>query len=80
MGIWLIARKKAPTTLPLTPGPVKYSDLARKYTWRGTATGMNTESEIDRWLLAKMAAPWEGTFSRPMALGRYTVFTTGPTT
>jgi len=33
---------------PFRPGVVKYSDLARKVTRRGTITGMKNESQNDR--------------------------------
>ncbi len=42
---------------PFRPGVVKYSDLARNVTRRGTNTGMKNESQNDRWLLARIAGP-----------------------
>ena len=57
IGSWLVSRKKAAVSLPLSPVPVKYSDFARNTTGRGTISGMKIESEKDRWFDARMAAP-----------------------
>ena len=65
---------------PLMPGVVKYSALARKVTRRGTTTGMKNESQNDRWLLARIAAPSAGMFSRPSTHGRQTSLSNGPRT
>ena len=62
------------------PLPVKYSDLARNTTGRGTMSGMKMESEKERWLDARIAAPWAGTLSSPLTHGRNSVFRTGPRT
>ncbi len=70
MGSWFAASKNRRVTHPFTPGPVKYSCLARKCTWRSSMAGMNTESETDRWLLARIAGPSVGTFPRPFTQGR----------
>src|ERR1700685_394618 len=39
MGIWPTPVKKTLLISPFSPRPVKYSDLARKITFRGTGTG-----------------------------------------
>jgi hypothetical protein len=65
---------------PLIPGPVKYSLLARKVTLRRTASGMNTESLKEMWLLARIAPPERGTRWRPRAHGSQNRRATGPTT
>src|SRR5215471_13834628 len=51
------------------PRPVKYSDLAKKTTLRGSGSGAKKWSEKDRWLLARIAGPVRGTFSVPSAHG-----------
>jgi hypothetical protein len=51
------------------PLPVKYSLLARKTTGLGHCSGKNMESENERWLLARIAAPVVGTFSTPRVQG-----------
>src|SRR3954465_8330677 len=79
IGNWLMPRKKCFITQPTTPLPVKYSLLARKLMGRLTATGRKTESTNDRWLLAKITAPDDGTFSSPRVQGRNTEFANGPT-
>jgi hypothetical protein len=61
--------KNSFTKNPLIPLPVKYSLLARKTTGLGHCSGKNIESEKDRWLLARMAAPEVGTFSTPRVQG-----------
>ena len=63
---------------PFSPRPVKYSDLARKITLRGTGSGPKKWSENDRWLLARMTGPRRGTFLTPHARGRKTIFSTTP--
>ncbi len=60
------------------PGEVKYSALATKVTRRGRVSGMNIQSEYDRWLLARIAGPLSGTFSAPSATGRKISFRKGP--
>ncbi len=64
---------------PLTPVPVKYSILAGNVMRRGTTSGRKIESEKDRWLLAKIAAPLVGMCSAPSTLGRQSTRTMGPT-
>jgi hypothetical protein len=54
--------------------------LARKVTRRGTRSGRNTESEKERWLDAKMAAPSSGMFSSPSTHGRKSSLRIGPST
>ena len=55
------------------PRRLKYSALAMNVTFRpGITSGAKNESENDRWLLAMMAPPWAGTFSRPTTFGRKT--------
>jgi hypothetical protein len=76
----LVSRKNVAVSLPLIPLPVKYSDLARNTTGRGTISGIKMESENERWLEARMAAPSEGTLSRPLTHGLKSVFSTGPRT
>jgi hypothetical protein len=78
MGSWLVSRKNMAVSRPLIPVPVKYSDLARKMTGRGTISGMKIESENERWLEAIMAAPSDGMLSSPLTHGRKRVRTTGP--
>jgi hypothetical protein len=48
MGIWPTPVKKARLISPFRPRPVKYSDLARKVTFRGTGSGPKKWSENDR--------------------------------
>jgi hypothetical protein len=57
---------------------MKYSALAIKVIFRGTAIGKNMESENDRWLLAIRAAPSAGTFSRPSTQGWNVISKAGP--
>ena len=64
--------------LPLMPGVVKYSALARKVTRRLTISGMKKESQKERWLLARIAPPVSGTFSAPSTYGRQIAFSHGP--
>ncbi len=47
---------------------------------RGTTSGRKNESENDRWLLARIAAPSSGTFSAPSTQGRKSTRSHGPTT
>ncbi len=61
--------KKAAVSFPLTPGAVKYSALAMKVTLRSRTAGRKKESENDRWLLARIAGPCAGMFSRPSTHG-----------
>ena len=70
--------KKALLIRPFSPRPVKYSDLARKITFRGTGSGPKKWSENDRWLLARMTGPRRGTFLTPHARGRKTIFSVSP--
>ena len=78
MGTWPMPAKNILEKKPLMPGVVKYSALARKVTLRGTISGRKKESQKDRWLLARIAAPCFGTFSRPSVHGRQKVRRTGP--
>lgn len=80
MGSWFVSRKNSAVSLPLRPVPVKYSDFARKITGRGTIRGIKMESENDKWLDARMAAPSAGTLSSPLTQGRNRSFSTGPRT
>ena len=57
IGTWPAPEKNFFWSQPLMPGPVKYSALARKVTRRGSDSGMKIQSEYDRWLLARIAAP-----------------------
>jgi hypothetical protein len=57
---------------------VKYSLFARKTTGLLSISGRNIESENDRWLLARMAAPSEGIFSEPLTQGRNNTLRIGP--
>ena len=77
-GIWPTPLKKALLTRPFSPRPVKYSDLARKTTLRGSGSGAKKWSENDRWLLAMIAGPSLGTLSMPSAHGRNTILRKGP--
>ena len=47
-GIWPAPVKKTLLIRPFSPRPVKYSDLARKITFRGTGIGPKKWSENDR--------------------------------
>ena len=51
------------------PLPVKYSDLARNTTLRGSGSGPKKWSANDRWLLARMTGPRRGTFLPPARPG-----------
>ena len=62
----------------LDAGVVKYSALATNVTRRGITSGMNSQSEYERWLLARIAAPSSGTFSVPSAYGRKISLSNGP--
>src|SRR5256886_15856598 len=77
-GIVPVPRMNILTRKPLSPLPVKYSALATKVTFRFTISGMKIESENDRWLLAMIAGPWFGTFSRPSTCGRKIALSQGP--
>jgi hypothetical protein len=78
MGTWPTPEKNTRESQPFRPGVVKYSALARNVTLRGTITGMKNESENDRWLLARIAAPSDGMFSRPSVHGRQINRRNGP--
>src|SRR6188472_1829047 len=78
MGTWPEPEKNFRWNQPLIPGVVKYSALATKVTRRGRVSGMNIQSEYDRWLLARMAGPLAGTFSAPETWGRKTRRSHGP--
>ncbi len=71
--------KNAAVNLPLTPVPVKYSDLAMKVTRRFIRAGRKKESENERWLLARIAGPVLGMFSIPSTHGRKKIFSIGAT-
>jgi hypothetical protein len=77
-GSWPTPLKKAAVSLPFTPGAVKYSALAMKVTLRSRTAGRKKESENDRWLLARIAGPCAGTFSRPSTQGRKASFRDPP--
>src|SRR2546430_15764542 len=66
------------TRKPYSPLPVKYSALATKITFRFPSSGMKSESENDRCLLAMIAGTWFGTFSRPSTCGRKIALSQGP--
>ena len=78
MGIWPTPLKKALLISPFSPRPVKYSDLARKITLRGTGSGPKKWSENERWLLATMTGPRRGTFLAPRDRGRKMIFSRSP--
>ena len=63
IGIWPTARKNQAVFLSS-----KYSALATNVMRRRRTRGRNIESENDRWLLARMAAPCPGTCSLPSVL------------
>lgn len=48
---------------------VKYSAFAMNVTLRSRTAGRKNESEKERWLLARIAAPSAGMFSRPSTQG-----------
>ena len=77
-GIWPTPRKNALLIRPFSPRPVKYSDLARNVTLRGSGSGPKKWSENDRWFQARMAGPSRGTFSVPSAHGRNRIARKGP--
>ncbi len=77
-GSWPTPLKKAAVSLPLTPGAVKYSDLAMNVTLRSSTAGRKNESEKERWLLARIAGPRSGMFSRPSTHGRKASFRDPP--
>ena len=78
IGTWPAPEKNVFCSQPLMPGVVKYSALATNVTRRGITSGMNSQSEYDRWLLARIAAPSSGTFSVPSAYGRKISLSSGP--
>jgi hypothetical protein len=47
-------------------------------TWRRSGRGPKKWSANDRWLLAMIAGPMRGTFSRPSDHGRNTTFSSRP--
>ena len=57
---------------------MKYSAFATNVTFRLTISGMKIESENERWLLAMIAGPCSGTFSRPSTTGRKISLSQGP--
>ena len=57
---------------------MKYSDLARKVTLRGSGSGPKKWSEKDMWFQARIAGPSRGTFSVPSAHGRKKIARKGP--
>src|SRR6266487_1866766 len=77
-GICPTPRKKALLIRPFSPRPVKYSDLARNVTFRGSGSGPKKWSENDRWFQARMAGPSRGTLSAPSAHGRNKTARIGP--
>ena len=79
-GLAPMLRKNAAVSRPLTPGPVKYSCLARKVILRCSIAGIRKWSENDRWLPAMIAAPSSGMFSMPTTLGRNSSLSSGPST
>ena len=68
-GSWPTPLKNAAVRRPFTPGEVKYSAFAMKVTFRSRTAGRKKESEKDRWLLARIAGPSAGMFSRPSTQG-----------
>jgi hypothetical protein len=70
--------KNALLSRPLSPRPVKYSDLARNTTLRGSGSGPKKWSEKDKWLLARMTGPRRGTLARPRDHGQNTTFRAMP--
>jgi hypothetical protein len=59
---------------------VKYSLFAKNTTGLGHCRGKKIESEKERWLLANIAAPEEGTFSTPRTQGLKMNLSRGPST
>jgi hypothetical protein len=59
---------------------VKYSLLARNTTGRRSINGRKIESEKERWLEAKIAAPSVGILSAPLTQGLKSTFRIGPRT
>jgi hypothetical protein len=66
--------------VPFRPLPVKYSLLARKTTGLLSINGRKIESENERWLLARIAAPSEGILSEPRTQGLNMTLSRGPST
>ncbi len=77
-GICPTPRKKALLIRPFSPRPVKYSDLARNVTLRGSGNGPKKWSENERWFQARMAGPSRGTLSDPSDQGRKKIARIGP--
>src|SRR5215471_5656676 len=77
-GICPTPRKKALLIRPFTPRPVKYSDLARNVTLRGSGSGPKKWSANDRWFQARMPGPSRGTLSAPSDQGRNKIARSGP--
>jgi hypothetical protein len=77
-GSWPTPLKNAAVSLPFTPGEVKYSAFAMKVTLRSRTAGRKKESENERWLLARIAGPSAGMFSRPSTQGRKASFSDPP--
>jgi hypothetical protein len=73
-GIWL-----SPSISERVSGLTKYSFLARKYTGRRVTIGMTSESTTDRWLLARITGPVDGTISSPETFGRQSARSIGAT-
>ncbi len=70
--------KKALLIRPFSPRPVKYSDLARNVTLRGSGNGPKKWSENERWFQARIAGPSRGTLSDPSDHGRKKIARRGP--
>src|SRR5213080_1688623 len=77
-GIVPVPTKNHLVRKPFRPRPVKYSAFATNVTFRLTISGMKIESENERWLLAMIAGPCSGTFSRPSTTGRKISLSQGP--
>ena len=58
----------------------RYSIFAGKVIRRESANGRKIESEKDKWLLARIAAPDSGTLSAPSTQGRKSILRIGPRT
>ena len=80
IGIWPTPLKNHAVRRPLTPEPVKYSILAGKVIRLDMTMGRKIESEKDRWLLARIAAPRSGICSAPSTHGRNNSLRIGPST
>lgn len=77
-GICPALRKNAAVSRPFSPGPVKYSALARNVMRRLMIAGIRKWSENERWLPATIAAPSSGMCSSPSILGRNSNRSNGP--